>query len=93
LGLFDKSPYPSCRCELAVNDLLLIFTDGLYEVDNAAQQEYGLERLLAATRLHCQEPMEGILDALLDDVHRFSGEKEFEDDVCLVGVEVARVGT
>ena len=92
LGLFDKSDYPSCRLELAPRDLLLIFTDGLYEADNAAQQEYGLERMLAAVRRHCQEPTEKILDALLEDVRGFSGEKEFEDDVCLVGIDVAKVG-
>src|SRR5262249_31114896 len=86
LGLFDRSAYPSCRCDLAARDALLIFTDGLYEVDNAAQEEYGQERLLATIHRHRSESTERILDALLDDVRRFSGEKDFEDDVCLVGV-------
>src|SRR5512146_118948 len=27
LGLFDKAIYPTCRCPLAVHDLLLLFTD------------------------------------------------------------------
>ena len=93
LGLFDNSTYPSGRCELGVRDLLLVFTDGLYEADNPAQEEYGQERLLAMIRRHCHEPIERILDTLLQDVRRFSGEKEFEDDVCLVVVEMARVGT
>ena len=39
LGLFEKSAYPSCRCQLMARDVLLLFTDGLYEVDNASQQE------------------------------------------------------
>jgi len=25
-------------------------------------------------------------------VHRFSSAKEFEDDVCLVGMEIAKIG-
>ncbi|HWH69051.1 MAG TPA: fused response regulator/phosphatase, partial [Candidatus Sulfotelmatobacter sp.] len=41
LGLFEKPLYPTCRCSLAVNDLILLFTDGIYEVDNPHQEEYG----------------------------------------------------
>ena len=92
LGLFDKSAYPSCRYPLTADDVILLFTDGLYEADNAAHEEYGHERLLAAAREHCQDDTEQLLDALLADVRAFSGAKEFEDDVCLVGVEIARVG-
>src|SRR6266404_4211486 len=32
LGLFDKSIYPTCRCPIAARDLILLFTDGIYEV-------------------------------------------------------------
>jgi serine phosphatase RsbU (regulator of sigma subunit) len=92
LGLFEDSTYPVCRCPLAANDLLLLFTDGLYEIDDANQEEYGQERLLAAVRQRVTLAPEPLLDEVLADVKRFSGNKEFEDDVCLVGVEVMRVG-
>jgi len=92
LGLFDKSVYPSSRCSIAQKDVILLFTDGLYEVDNPAQEEYGQERLLAAVRARHKQPTERLLDELLDDVHRFSLAKEFEDDVCLVAMEIARLG-
>jgi serine phosphatase RsbU (regulator of sigma subunit) len=92
LGLFDKSVYPASRCPIAVNDVILLFTDGLYEVDNPAQEEYGQERLLTAVRQRYQLPTERLLDELLQDVHRFSTAKEFEDDVCLVAMEIAKLG-
>ena len=92
LGLFDKSLYPNCTCSLEINDLVLLFTDGLFEVDNAQPEEYGQERLLAAVRQRSRLPAEQLFDELLQDVQRFSGIAEFDDDVCLVGVEVARVG-
>jgi sigma-B regulation protein RsbU (phosphoserine phosphatase) len=75
-----------------VNDVILLFTDGLYEVDNPAQEEYGQERLLTAVRQRYQLPTERLLDELLQDVHRFSTAKEFEDDVCLVAMEIAKLG-
>jgi len=92
LGLFDKSIYPTCRCPIAARDLILLFTDGIYEVDNPSQEEYGQERLLAAVRQRCALPAEKLFDELLRDVHRFSQVEEFEDDVCLVGMEIQRTG-
>jgi sigma-B regulation protein RsbU (phosphoserine phosphatase) len=93
LGLFDKSVYPTNRCPIAVNDVILLFTDGLYEVDNETNEEYGQERLLAAVRARYKVPTERLLDELLQDVQRFASAKEFEDDVCLVAMEVAKLGS
>jgi sigma-B regulation protein RsbU (phosphoserine phosphatase) len=92
MGLFDKAIYPTCRSPIATKDLLLLFTDGLYEVDNAAHEEYGQARLLDALRRNASLPGEQLFDALLADVQRFSAAKTFEDDVCLVGLEIERTG-
>jgi serine phosphatase RsbU (regulator of sigma subunit) len=79
LGLFEKTVYPTCRCPMTEKDLFLLFTDGLYEVDNAAQEEFGQERLLASVRRHLQLPTHELFDSLLVEV-------------CLVGMDVARLG-
>jgi sigma-B regulation protein RsbU (phosphoserine phosphatase) len=92
LGLFEKSSYPACRTNLAVGDLLLLFTDGLYEATNAEGEEYGQERLLALVRKSLHHPTESLLHNVLADVQTFSGTSEFHDDVCLVGMDVARTG-
>ncbi|HSU57392.1 MAG TPA: SpoIIE family protein phosphatase [Candidatus Dormibacteraeota bacterium] len=90
LGLFDKSLYPTCRSPLQTNDMLLLFTDGVYEIDNSHQEEYSQERLLDFVKRHLNLPSEQLLQQILQDVRKFSGAGEFDDDVCLVGVEVAR---
>jgi serine phosphatase RsbU (regulator of sigma subunit) len=92
LGLFEKPTYPTCRCPLAQDDLILLFTDGLYELDNSRGEEFGQERLLAAVRRHLRLPTERLLDSLLEDVQGFANSAEFEDDVCLVAMEVQRIG-
>ncbi|HYV27719.1 MAG TPA: SpoIIE family protein phosphatase [Candidatus Eisenbacteria bacterium] len=91
MGLFDKAIYPTCRSPIAVNDVLLLFTDGLFEVENSAHEEYGQARLLDAVRRNASLQCEGLFDALLAEVQQFSSRKVFEDDVCLVGLEVKRV--
>jgi sigma-B regulation protein RsbU (phosphoserine phosphatase) len=92
LGLFEESVYPVGICPLAVNDLLILFTDGLYEAIGPDGQEYGMERLLKAIRERAQLPVEKLFDGLLEEIQSFSGVSEFEDDVCLVGAEVHRIG-
>jgi phosphoserine phosphatase RsbU/P len=92
LGLFEKAAYAVNRCPLAVNDLLLLFTDGLYEMDNFAHEEFGHKRLLEAVRKRSALPTEQLLDEVLEEVQGFSAGREFEDDVCLVAMEVRRLG-
>jgi serine phosphatase RsbU (regulator of sigma subunit) len=92
LGVFEDSVYSACQRMLAAGDLVVLFTDGLYEVAGANDEEYGQERLLEAVRKRMDLPPAQLFDELLAEVQRFSGGKEFVDDVCLVGMEATRVG-
>jgi len=92
LGLFEKALYPTCRAPMTEKDLFLLFTDGLYEVNNPPGEEYGQERLIKAVQRHIALPTPGLMDTLLKDVQEFSHSPEFDDDVCLVGVDIERIG-
>ncbi len=92
LGVFEDSVYATALRPLAVRDVVVVFTDGLFEVDSRHQEQYGLDRLLTAVRQRVHQPLSVLLDELLADIQLFSGAGEFVDDVCLVGIEVARVG-
>ena len=92
LGVFEESVYPIYQCALAPQDLVVLFTDGLYEVEGAEGDEYGQERLLAAVTKRIQLPTGQLFDELLADVQKYAGNRGFIDDVCIVGVEVSRVG-
>jgi serine phosphatase RsbU (regulator of sigma subunit) len=87
LGLFADSPYPTCRSSVEVGDVLLLFTDGLYEASDPKGEEYGQERLIAAVKQRLHLPVPQLLNELLLDVQRFAGTPEFQDDVCLLSVE------
>lgn len=90
LGLFGEAVYPTCQGPLAANDLVLLFTDGLFEVIGGdEQEEFGQQRLLAAARQRVSLPSVRLLDELVAEVRAFAGGADFEDDVCLLGMEVA----
>jgi sigma-B regulation protein RsbU (phosphoserine phosphatase) len=78
---------------LAPNDLLLLYTDGLFEVTEPGGEEFGLDRLVDAARRRMSLPLEALVDGLIEDIRAFGEGAEFPDDVCLLGVGVRRCGT
>lgn len=91
LGLFEKAAYPTCQCPIAPDDLVVLFTDGLYEVENGEHEEFGQDRLLTRICERAKLPTARLFDELLGEIQNFSVTKDFDDDVCLVGVEVKRL--
>ena len=91
LGLFAEGQFPTYRCSMEVGDLIALFTDGLIEAEGADHESFSAERLLAAVRQRANLPANELFAGLLDEIKHFSASSEFEDDVCVVGVEVKRL--
>jgi sigma-B regulation protein RsbU (phosphoserine phosphatase) len=89
LGLFQEALYQSSEVRLAPKDLIMLFTDGLYEVQSAQGELYSQTQLLAGVQRRIKVPAPQLFDELLEEVRRFSGAHGFSDDVCLVGMEAA----
>ena len=83
LGLF---PQWECRldgCSLSRGDVLAFYTDGITESFNQAEEEFGEDRLLESLRRNRERPAIQLLDAIVDEVRRFSpGEQH--DDITLI---------
>jgi serine phosphatase RsbU (regulator of sigma subunit) len=92
LGLFAESNYPTGRIAISPGDMILLFTDGLYEVIGTEQEEFGQERLLESVRRKLELRPAQLFDELLDEVKEFSVSNEFDDDVCLLAMEIVRTG-
>jgi len=88
LGLFEEAGFPTYCRPMSAGDVILLYTDGLIEAEGRNQQIFSQERLAALVRKHAGSPTKQMLDELLSGIRRFSGQNEFADDVCLVGVEV-----
>lgn len=87
LGLFENTVYATSQRALTPGDVLLFFTDGLIEVANADEEDFGPERLQAAVRNRRELGLAGLLDGLVTEVRAYSATPEFADDVCLLGME------
>jgi len=87
LGLFDDPPYETTETKIAPGDLIMLFTDGLYEVQGSNEELYSQQRLVVDVKSLMEKSAGQLFDELLEAVRTFSVSHEFEDDVCLVGME------
>ncbi len=87
LGLFDNPSYQTTEITIAPGDFVMLFTDGLYEVQGLNEELYSQERLMLDAQNLLQKPAAQMFDELLEAIRAFSVDHEFADDVCLVGME------
>jgi phosphoserine phosphatase RsbU/P len=77
VGLLPQATYTLAETHLAPGERILLATDGIPEAINAAEEEFGQERLVAAAYLER-------IDAILDRVAEFQGDYPAQDDCTLV---------
>jgi len=88
LGAFDGIAFEEGRVELREGDLLVVYSDGLTEAQDATGEEYGEQRLadLAASRR--TETVENIRSRIFDEIDRWTAGAERGDDQTLVILKV-----
>jgi phosphoserine phosphatase RsbU/P len=87
LGLFEKVTYKTSEIKLTPGDLLMLFTDGLFEVNSAQDEMFSQEQLATMVTRNLHLPAPQLFDAVLREIRELSADHQFEDDVCLVGME------
>ena len=90
LGVLPDAIYEERPIAIQPGDVLLLYTDGVSEAEAPNGEQYGqwrLEQLL--TRLR-ELPATAILDAVVEDVLRFTGERGQNDDLTLMVVKATR---
>jgi sigma-B regulation protein RsbU (phosphoserine phosphatase) len=90
VGLFEDAVYDAGTVTLSEHGTALIYTDGVIEALNSADEEFGLAQLIdifAATH----HTADGLLKAVMGAVREWSGEHEQGDDITLVALTVGDV--
>ena len=86
----DISQYAEqMRFDMAPGAGVVLYTDGITEAENAAGEFYGLGRLEAAIDRAWQQhdTSAAIKQAILNDLHRYTGTQDLLDDVALVVIK------
>lgn len=84
VGAFPAVHYEEQTVEIQSNDLLVAYTDGITEPENAYGEEFGASRLAeTALRYQDREPKE-IIAGIMEAVRQWSTAPELPDDMTLV---------
>jgi serine phosphatase RsbU (regulator of sigma subunit) len=88
VGMFAGRGYKERRVQLAVSDLLFLYTDGCVETENDAEDMFGTERLEALlTRCRAERP-HGVLQRVAGALSEFRGARELFDDATMMAVKI-----
>jgi sigma-B regulation protein RsbU (phosphoserine phosphatase) len=90
MGLIPNAQFKTSEARLSPGDFLLFFTDGIIEMENKRDRDFGIEGLQQSIRSNVHQPTESLLEAIISDVYNFAGSRVLTDDPCLVVAELQR---
>lgn len=92
LGLMEGAQYHTTQVVLGPKDLVLLYTDGLVEVQDRQGELYTPQLLVSAVSRRVDRASSDLFDELLQEIRGFSADGGFSDDVCIVGMDFNAVG-
>jgi len=91
LGFSEKLSVQSRQCKLAEGDMLLLYTDGLFEQLHSKEDEFGLQtlKMTFARHTHLAPPL--ACEQILAEVAAHRGSQPQNDDITLVAIQPVKV--
>ena len=84
IGFLQDQDHESCEIDLGIDDVILIYTDGVTEAVNAQEEMFGEERLMELLRRSAGGNARQILSSVFDEVGDFSDPMSLSDDITAV---------
>jgi len=84
IGLLPKREFDSAGAKLNSGDLVLLYSDGVPEAWNTAEEEFGNERIIECLRETANLPPEDILDHLFTRIDQFAAGAPQHDDITML---------
>ena len=84
VGAFPFAKYNESSLVLNPGDLLVCYTDGVTEPENAYGDEFGEQRLIELVHKHHHQDNHEIIRIILDAVRGWTGVPELHDDMTLL---------
>jgi sigma-B regulation protein RsbU (phosphoserine phosphatase) len=88
LGIKTGVYFEEKSCSVETGDILLMYTDGVAETENAREEVFGVERLGKIVVAQSQHHPQEIINAVMTGLTTFSGGKPRSDDVTMVAIKI-----
>jgi sigma-B regulation protein RsbU (phosphoserine phosphatase) len=90
LGVMPDLEVRPAEVGLEPGDIVFFATDGITEAEDGKGEEYGVERLESLLLRHARAPLDGLVEALGEDVATFSSGRRQSDDQAILAAQVRR---
>lgn len=88
LGMFQEQEFEEKKIQLQSGDRIVLYTDGITETKGVTGEFYEEERLQEQLIRYSDQPIGQVLNAVYDDVSKFSQAEYARDDQTMVIMEV-----
>jgi sigma-B regulation protein RsbU (phosphoserine phosphatase) len=88
LGVNSTAQYQDRSVSMGAGDSLILYTDGITEATNQADEEFGENRLIDSFSEHSFAELDQLCKMVLTDVVRFANHDSQQDDMTLVLLRV-----
>jgi phosphoserine phosphatase RsbU/P len=88
IGFTDEIAYKNCEIKLEKDDILVIFSDGIVEAENASEDEFGEEKLVELIRSVSAKPAGEIARTISETVANYSSSEGHTDDETVLVIKV-----
>ncbi|MGZ8215979.1 SpoIIE family protein phosphatase [Methylomagnum sp.] len=87
VGILEFSEYDAEHLTLAKGDRLFVFTDGIIECPNPADELFGLDRMKDVLTEAATHPISDVSARLKEALHAWHGDDSYPDDISLLILE------
>ena len=91
LGIMEESVFETSSLTLAPGDTLFLYTDGVTEAMDGDNNEYSDERLEGQLKKRPGTDSRGLIEFVLDDVKKFTGDTPQSDDITMLALRYNKV--
>lgn len=88
IGFSDSSEYEEETVPLQPGDIVCVFTDGVHEVENADDREFGEKAVIDYVAGHRREAAQEIADGLYRTIREYAGTRHFRDDFTILIIKI-----
>jgi sigma-B regulation protein RsbU (phosphoserine phosphatase) len=88
IGALPDAEYTAKNAALKTGDIVVLYTDGITEAENARLEMYGEERLHEVICKSRKLPVQEIINVILESVRSFCGDYPQSDDITLMIIRV-----
>ncbi|UNC92584.1 PP2C family protein-serine/threonine phosphatase [Candidatus Contubernalis alkaliaceticus] len=87
LGVFEDFPFNSYDFTLQKGDTLLLYTDGINEAMNSANEQFGDNRMEAVIKKNIETSVKKMTMELNNEVRAYAGKAEQSDDITIMALK------